>query len=216
MARKRPPASPARPRARRLSSEARRTQLLGTAADLVLEQGAHALTMERLAERAGVSKGLGYAYFRDAEDVLLSLWDREVSDVYRRVEAALAGPTSFEEGLRRAVHAYFDVLADRGALLGVLQARFGAAGAGRRRIGRRVRAFLRFWSERIQQAGNVAPDVALALAGMMVNAADAAARAWRARVLSRAEAERLCVDFLAHGMQSALQQQGAPPEEIRS
>jgi AcrR family transcriptional regulator len=164
--------------------------------------------MERLAGRAGVSKGLGYAYFRDAEDVMLSLWDREVSDVYRRVEAALDETTPFDEGLRRAVAAYFDLVAERGALLGVLQARFGTAGAGRRRIARRVRAFLGFWADRILQAAHVEPSTALALAGMMVNAADAAARAWGARIVSREEAERLCIGFLVQGLPSALSETG--------
>jgi AcrR family transcriptional regulator len=159
--------------------------------------------MERLAERAGVSKGLGYAYFRDAEDVMLALWDREVSEVYRRVEAALDEATPLDEGLRRAVAAYFDIVAERGTLLGVLQARFGSASSGRRRIGRRVRAFLEFWADRIRRAAGVEPSAALALAGMMVNAADAAVRAWSARVLSREEAERLCVGFLVQGLRSA-------------
>jgi AcrR family transcriptional regulator len=209
------PRSPARLRARRLSSASRRAQLLDTAARLLAEAGTEALTMERLAARAGVSKGLGYAYFRDAEDVMLSLWDREVSDVYARVEAALDETTPFDQGLRSAVAAYFDVVAERGALLGVLQARFGSAGSGRRRIARRVRAFLEFWAERIRRTAGVEPTTALALAGIMVNAADAAARAWSARVVSREEAERLCVGFLVQGLPGALSEAGPPARRER-
>ncbi|MDX1650162.1 MAG: TetR/AcrR family transcriptional regulator [Myxococcota bacterium] len=180
------------------------------AAAILLEDGPAALTMERLAERAGVSKGLGYVYFRDAEDVALSLWDREVSDVYRRVEEATADAGSFEAGLRRAVRAYFDVVAERGALLGRLQAHFGGARTGRRSA-RRVRAFLEFWSRRIREGLGAPPRTAGTLAAMMLNAADAASRAWTAGVVGREEAERLCMAFVTAGLPAALEG-GAAPE----
>jgi len=192
----------ARPRGRRLPPEERRAQLLDSAAELVLADGPGALTMERLAERAGVSKGLGYVYFRDAEDVALALWDREVSEVYGRVEEAMGTAGSFEEGLARAVGAYFDVVATRGSLVGRLQAHFGGARAPRR-TARRVRSFLGFWARRLEQLPGVEPRTALALAGMMVNAADAAARTWAAGALDRERAESLCVCFLRQGLRGS-------------
>lgn len=203
------PPSADRKRARRLPPQERRAQLLDVAAAILLEDGPAALTMERLAGRAGVSKGLGYAYFRDAEDVALSLWDREVSDVYRRVEEATGDAGSFEEGLRRAVRAYFDVVAERGVLLGKLQAHFGGARAGRR-TARRVRAFLAFWSRRVQDGLGAPPPAAGTLAAMLLNAADAASRAWTGGVVEREEAERLCVAFVTAGMPAALEDGAAP------
>jgi AcrR family transcriptional regulator len=206
---RRHPAAP-RPRARRLPPEERRAQLLDVAATILLEDGPAALTMERLAERAGVSKGLGYAYFTDAEEVALSLWDREVAEVYRRVEVAVGAPGPFEGRLRRAVQAYFDVVEARGALLGRLQARFGGRPA-ERRTARRVRDFLAFWARQMQQALGASPRVAGALAAMVVSSADAASRAWSAGVVGREEAERMCVAFVVAGLPGALAAGDAAP-----
>lgn len=209
------PGRPARGRAgRRLPAEERRRQLLDVAAEILLEDGPRALTMERVAERAGVSKGLGYAYFQDADEIALTLWDREVAQVYDRVEAATqqagqagqAGRTGeaggFEEGLERAVHAYFDVVAERGELLGTLRRHFGSR--GERRIRRRVRAFVGFWSRQVSQAfPPLEPGAATTLAAMMLNAADAGVQSWGAGLVDRARAERLCVGFMAAGMRGA-------------
>jgi AcrR family transcriptional regulator len=192
---------PGRPAGRRLPAAQRRAQLLDVAAEILREGGPGALTMERLAERANVSKGLGYAYFRDADEVALTLWDREVAQVYERVEQATSAAADFEEGLRRAVHAYFEVVAERGELLGTLRGHFGSR--GERRIRRRVRRFLDFWARRVSQAVAVEPGVATALAAMMLNAADACVQGWGAGLLGRDEAERLCADFMARGMSGA-------------
>jgi AcrR family transcriptional regulator len=168
------------------------------AGEILLEDGPHALTMERLAERAGVSKGLGYAYFRDADEVALTLWDREVGFVYRRIEEATAGAGSFEEGFRRAVRTYFDLVAERGDLLGILRAHFGDR--AERRIRRRVRSFLGFWSRQIAQAFALEPGSAATLGAMWVSAVDAGARAWGLGLVDREEAERLCGDVLLDGV----------------
>jgi len=200
---KQPPAK-GRARARRLPPEERRAQLLDSAAAIVGTDGPAAVTMERLAERAAVSKGLGYAYFRDAEGVLLALWDREVDAVYRRVEAGLDRGDSFEAGLAAAFSAYLDVVAERGDLLGRLRARFGSQARPPRPIARRVRAFLAFWAKRIGEATGADRPTAYALAGMMVSAGDAAATSWRAGALTREEVERLCVGFQVGGLRAVV------------
>jgi AcrR family transcriptional regulator len=189
-------------RAPRLPAAARREHLLDAAAKILLGDGFQALTMERVAERARVSKGLGYAYFDNAEDLALALYDREVGAVYRRVEEAMSGPGSFAARTRRALGAYFDVVAERGALFAVLQTNLSA-----RRLGRsarhRLARFLDFWSRQIAAAfpGGLVP--AAALAGMMLNAADAGARVWRSGRLPRAEVEQLCARFMLGGLRAA-------------
>ena len=192
--------SPIRPR-RRLPAEERRNQLLDVATEILLESGAQALTMERLAARAGVSKGLGYAYFQDAEDVAVGLWDREADEVYRRVEAASASAPSLEHALRSAVVIYFDIVADRGALLAGLQAQFGR-GRMEQSIQKRNRDFLGFWADRLQAAHAVERGPAETLAAMWVSAVEAAGRSWSAGLVSRRRAEEMCVALLLDGFQS--------------
>lgn len=104
----------------RLPREERREHLLDAAADLVVSKGVDGVTMEAIAIEAGVSKGLGYAYFENRNDVLLALLEREMVEHERRVGEAMAAVDSFEAKIRAAVRAWFDTVAARGVLLGRL------------------------------------------------------------------------------------------------
>ena len=60
----------------RLSPEVRRDQLLDAAAAVIAGEGTQAMTMERIAEGAGVSKALVYRYFANRSALLLELYER--------------------------------------------------------------------------------------------------------------------------------------------
>lgn len=104
----------------RLSKEGRREQLLDAAADMVVERGVGALTMEGLAERAGVSKALPYQHFENANAALVALYQREINHLGTRVYQAVDGVIDAEDRARAAIHAYFDVVVERGRVLGAL------------------------------------------------------------------------------------------------
>lgn len=105
---------------RRLSRVARRDQLLDAAADVVVASGPGAVTMERVADHAGVSKALPYQHFANATELLRALHEREVAHLGRRVLVAVRGARGADAQWRAAIDAYFDVIAERGVLLGVL------------------------------------------------------------------------------------------------
>src|SRR5689334_4234658 len=86
---------------KRLPAEERRRQLLDVAAQLVVEHGQHAVTMEGLAEAAGVSNGLVYVYFRNRADVLLAILEEHWEAFDREIAAARVTGESFEDRLRR-------------------------------------------------------------------------------------------------------------------
>jgi AcrR family transcriptional regulator len=104
----------------RLERTARREQLLDVAADLVLERGMPACTMEGLAARAGVSKAVPYLHFDNADGVLAALLRREMQRVADRVIEAVRFEGTAEEHLRASIAAYLDVVIERGAILAVL------------------------------------------------------------------------------------------------
>jgi len=186
----------------RLPAADRREQLLDAAAAILLDAGFGALTMERLAERAGVSKGLGYAYFENADALALALYDREVGELYRRVEAEVSAAAGFEARVRAGVRAYLDVVAERGALIGALEVRMQARWfrrSGRKRVGQ----FLAFWAGEIARELGVTPEVAASLAAAKVSAVDALSRTARRRKLPRARIEELCVQFATAGLRAA-------------
>jgi AcrR family transcriptional regulator len=187
----------------RLPAADRREQLLDVAAAILLDSGFLALTMESVAQRAGVSKGLGYAYFENADALALALYDREVDELYRRVEAAVsAAAPDFEARIRAGVRTYLDVVADRGALIGALEVRM--QGRWLRRSGRwRVGQFLGFWANEIARELGVPPEIASALAAAKTSAVDALSRTARRRKLPRARIEELCVQFALAGLRAA-------------
>jgi AcrR family transcriptional regulator len=107
-------------RAARLSGEERREHFLDVTAELVSEKGVEAVTMESVAAAAGVSKGLGYAYFSNRNELLLSLLNRELGELRRLTQEQVRLASDFEGRLRATVGAWFDVMADRGALISTL------------------------------------------------------------------------------------------------
>lgn len=112
------PAEATRPA--RLPRGERREHLLDVAAQLILERGIEAVTMEGVASAAGVSKGLGYAYFTNSNTLLRALLEREVGILNARVAAAFGTEREFEGRLRAVIHAWFDNVEERGTLMGTL------------------------------------------------------------------------------------------------
>ena len=104
----------------RMSRSDRREHLLDVAAQLILEKGIEAVTMEGVAAAAGVSKGLGYAYFDNSSALLRSLLEREVGKLNARVVEAFKGASDLESRLRATIGAWFDHVEENGVLMGRL------------------------------------------------------------------------------------------------
>lgn len=68
----------------------RRSELLGAAARLMEREGAHAVSMQAIAEEAGVSVGLIYRYFGGKEDLVLAVIVDVLESFADRVPAAVA------------------------------------------------------------------------------------------------------------------------------
>jgi AcrR family transcriptional regulator len=188
---------------RRLPAGQRREHLLDVGAAIILDSGFESLTMESVAERAGVSKGLGYAYFENVEELALALYDREMDEFYRRIQAATAGCDSFDERMRRALRAHFDSIAERGVLFVILQTKLSGRKL-KRTVRQRLAPFIDFWSRQMEQEFAVDLATAEAIAGAMLSAADIFGRAFHARRLTKREAEALSSDFVLAGIHASL------------
>jgi AcrR family transcriptional regulator len=75
------PPPPRRARRARLDPEARRAQLVATARELLEEHGVDTMSVEAVADAAGVSRSLVYAYFGDRDGL--------VAEVYLQVRTEL-------------------------------------------------------------------------------------------------------------------------------
>ena len=110
----------AAPRAARLPGTERREHFLDVTADLVIAKGVESVTMEAVAAAAGVSKGLGYAYFSNRNELLLALLNRELGELQRRSTEEIRAASDFEGRIRASLKAWFDVMSEKGALIGTL------------------------------------------------------------------------------------------------
>lgn len=73
-----------------VDKEERRRSLLAAAKSAFTERGFAATTVEDVARRAGVSKGLLYTYFADKEDLLFSVLDADFADTLGQLETLTA------------------------------------------------------------------------------------------------------------------------------
>ncbi|QCI67466.1 TetR/AcrR family transcriptional regulator [Phreatobacter stygius] len=84
--------------AKRLTKAGRRDQLIDVAHAIVREEGTDALTLGRLAERAGVSKPVAYEHFKSRPGLLIALY-KEIDDrqVAALLEALARAPRRLDE-----------------------------------------------------------------------------------------------------------------------
>ncbi len=201
-------ASSTRPRAKRLSAEARRDQLLDSAATLLVTRGIDAVTMESVAFAAGTSKTLGYAYFENSGHLVAALRARELRALYQRLEAATEGLTSFDARLSAAVHAYFDTVAERGMLLARLNEALSA-----RHIetdpSDGTHEFLFWLAAMIDEEFHVGQRLSRSYAEVIGDAANSHARLLGTGRFKRADIEARCVRFVLGGVRAALRTSGA-------
>jgi AcrR family transcriptional regulator len=110
----RPPASAGRSESRpRLSADERRQQLLDVAGQLFAEHGYHGLSMEQLAEGAGVSKPVLYQHFPSKRDLYLGLLRDAIAEMEAQVTKALEDTGDNKARVHSAIGAYFDFIGDR-------------------------------------------------------------------------------------------------------
>src|SRR5687768_9988818 len=80
----------------RLSRTERRGALLDAAMALIEAGDVEAISMEAVAERAGVSRPLVYKHFANREELLAALYRREALHLHQQLEAEVAEARSLE------------------------------------------------------------------------------------------------------------------------
>lgn len=102
--------SEARPR---LSATERRQQLLDVAGALFAQCGYHGLSMEQLADAAGVSKPVLYQHFPSKHDLYLGLLRDAITEMEAQITKALEDTGDNKARVHGAIAAYFDFIGDR-------------------------------------------------------------------------------------------------------
>jgi len=74
---------------------------------VIARRGMTAATMQEIAEEAGVAKGTIYLYFKDRDALVDKTFERAITELLKRIDAALATEGTFEQKLRASLVAKF-------------------------------------------------------------------------------------------------------------
>ncbi|KMK74276.1 TetR family transcriptional regulator [Kocuria rhizophila] len=102
------PARPAHVRARRMSRDQRREQLLDTALRVFSDGGYHATSMDEIAAAAGVSKPVLYQHFPGKRELFLALVEHTLADLSQRIGDSLATADSNRAQVRNVIDTHFE------------------------------------------------------------------------------------------------------------
>lgn len=107
----------------------RARQLVAVAEQTIAERGFQAVSMEEIAERAGVTKPVLYDHFGSKDGLLAAVVARAGHDLETRVVAAVRTASGAEDALARGLRAYFTFVAEHAPAWSVLLTEAAASAA---------------------------------------------------------------------------------------
>ena len=120
----------------RLQGSARRDALLDAAVALVRTKGVHEVSMETVAEHAGVSRPLVYKHFANRDGLLAAAYRREAAALHAELASEVAAAGSVEEMYLALLRGSTRAAGERGQIFTALR----AAGGWNRDIRREQRS----------------------------------------------------------------------------
>lgn len=95
--------------------------ILNAALKVFSETGYHKAQVARIAKEAGVAGGTVYLYFKNKEDILISLFQEKMGEFITRIEDEISSVNSASEKLFRIIQSHFALLGDNPAMARVTQ-----------------------------------------------------------------------------------------------
>ncbi|WP_318978609.1 TetR/AcrR family transcriptional regulator [Effusibacillus dendaii] len=181
--------------------------ILAAAINVIGQAGYHNAPISRIAREAGVADGTVYLYFKNKEDVLISILSEAIGRIRTEIEARFQTETDPIRKLHHLVTVYFEGLAHNKSLAAVTQIHLRQADqAMRRQIGDIIRPYYQLIDHIIQDGidkGIFRPTIDHRIARRMIfGTMDETITAW---VLTGAKYDlqgliEPVVDLLVHAM----------------
>jgi AcrR family transcriptional regulator len=165
----------------RLSRSERRDALLDAAALLVASGDVEAVSMEAVAEQAGVSRPLVYKHFANRYELLSSLYRREAAHLHAEMSAEVTAAETLEEMVRALIRGALRAQADRAATFAALHAGGVRDRDRREEQRRRNRTTLRYFATQAVHEFRLGEPKAKAAMGIMLGAVETVLAQWRRR-----------------------------------
>lgn len=87
-------------------------QIIDAAVVVIAENGYHQAQVSKIAKQAGVADGTIYLYFKNKEDILISLFQEKMGTFIEKIEQKIAGKESAVEKLLMMVESHFQLLSN--------------------------------------------------------------------------------------------------------
>lgn len=87
-------------------------QIIDAAVIIIADNGFHQAQVSRIAKQAGVADGTIYLYFKNKEDILISLFQEKMGTFIDKVENEITGKSNASEKLLLLVEKHFELLAE--------------------------------------------------------------------------------------------------------
>ncbi|CAH2716139.1 Fatty acid metabolism regulator protein [Neobacillus rhizosphaerae] len=85
-------------------------QIIDAAVIVIAENGYHQAQVSKIAKQAGVADGTIYLYFKNKEDILISLFEEKMGSFIEEIDQMIAGKGTATEKLLMMIEAHFNLL----------------------------------------------------------------------------------------------------------
>jgi TetR/AcrR family transcriptional regulator, fatty acid metabolism regulator protein len=147
-------------------------QIIDAAVVVIAEHGYHQAQVSKIAKQAGVADGTIYLYFKNKEDILISLFQEKMGSFIEKIEQAIAGVSSPLEKLYVLVEKHFESLAADHHLAVVTQLELRQSNKElRHRINEVLKGYLRIIDGIVKEGiekGEFRPDLDIRLTRQMI------------------------------------------------
>ncbi|AGK55142.1 MAG: TetR family transcriptional regulator [Bacillus sp. (in: firmicutes)] len=87
-------------------------QIIDAAVVVIAQNGYHQAQVAKIAKQAGVADGTIYLYFKNKEDILISLFEEKMGNFVENIQSKIAGFNTAAEKLLVMVETHFEMLSN--------------------------------------------------------------------------------------------------------
>lgn len=196
-----------------MSPEARREAIVDAAIGLILELGNSGVTLEQVADRAGISKALIYKYFPRREVLLRAMLDREFSALRGRGLDSIPEKVPVERVIRGTVEQALRYYHDHGPILRLLASDPDVATLARKRNRSSRSNATSYFVKTLGRHYGVPEDVAVIAVTMVVNAPIHSMSYLRLRKIDIDRTVDVWTEFIVGGWRALEKRYGQAPED---
>lgn len=109
------------PNQRELARQQKKERIIEAAVKVFARKGFYTANVKDVAKAAGVADGTIYLYFKNKDDLLISLFEHKMQNILQRFEKALEKLTDPLDQLKSFIANYFKLIAEDPELSGVFQ-----------------------------------------------------------------------------------------------